>query len=817
MQKPNGYNTSHATIDYGDFYEAHKEDILQSAVDAISPDVMGMDRDQALTLAGAMKNCGFSREDFAAVMSRSSADKGTFAKQWDRFRGSGRHGEATEGTIIDYAKKCGWKWPAPDPNEARQMPPKKQAPQLLEYMAKYTDSFKLSCIFDSEEYTSKPANVWEIRNREKVPTPAPDPISLQDFARAVTKGHTFSPTVYSKEQTGADGNGKPIYKYKAISQQLFVVDIDNEEITKDAEGKQIKRRIENPLTIEEALDKCRQKQIAPFFVYETFSSKDHREDAEEPYAKFRLCFAMDKPLTVQEYGERGISKAINYFISLFGKAADTKTTDAARLIYGTDEKESARLSGNIINSRKFMEMLLAGKMDQEAEDTAEGEKVISPSEEVDAFLDTILTERYAPLPTGINDIDNVLGGGFIRQQLIFVNAAPGMGKSTLCQQIAEEMAKRGNIAIYFNLEMSKEQMLARSLARISGSDLDALQILQAYKLPEEKLEDIRDAAKCYKEYIGDSIEYNPQYYDAEIGDYRNCNAELDSILLSMKQAAIKAQKEERPAPIIFIDYLHLLRGSDREDAASVIKRAVEQFKDYAVQYKTVVVVISANNRTANKQGKGAIDAGRDTSAIEYSGDVMLSLNYKASDQKDGKTAEEITEEIQKYRERGQEVPQEYRLFSLRITKSRLTEANKRAVLEFDGKHSKFKQVTFRPTFNGSKNGKEDPAEEVSSATLKARSRREKKRIDYINAYRTIRDSGEDVTIQRLADYLGVSQATVKTNIKDLLPGLFSFDDILQDTKNYIISMVLDLDEKEEGFQPLTPEQEEVFKDADIEE
>lgn len=116
-----------------------------------------------------------------------------------------------------------------------------------------------------------------------------------------------------------------------------------------------------------------------------------------------------------------------------------------------------------------------------------------------------------------------------------------------------------------------------------------------------------------------------------------------------------------------------------------------------------------------------------------------------------------------------------------------------------------------------KNGKEDPAEEVSSATLKARSRREKKRIDYINAYRTIRDSGEDVTIQRLADYLGVSQATVKTNIKDLLPGLFSFDDILQDTKNYIISMVLDLDEKEEGFQPLTPEQEEVFKDADIEE
>ena len=270
MRKPEDFSSnSNRTNDYEEFKEAHRDEILRSAVNAIDPDLMRMDRDQAMTLAGAMKICGFSREDFASVMSKSSADKGTFTKQWDYWTGKGRHGTATEGTIYKYAQLCGWEWPAPGETAGQQSrtpagKPKASAPTMVTW----NDGFTVSCLMDSTTYTEKPANVWEIRNREPVPTPEPTAFTIQEFARAVTSGCTFYPTVYSKEQTGKDESGRPKYKYRAISQQIFVVDIDNEEQYIDESGKRGKRRVKKPLTIDAAMDICSKHDIAPFFVFE---------------------------------------------------------------------------------------------------------------------------------------------------------------------------------------------------------------------------------------------------------------------------------------------------------------------------------------------------------------------------------------------------------------------------------------------------------------------------------------------------------------------------------------------------------------------
>ena len=349
-------------IDYAEYKEEHKEELLKSALAAIDPDTMGMNRDQAMTLMGAMKACGFTRTEFAEVMARSIYDKGTFAKHWGAVRGSGKNGTCTEGTIFEYAQQCGWKWPRPEEDGIPQK--KKIQDPGPEFMKKWGNDFKIEAIIDEKQYTGKPSKAGEIRNREQSPTPAPAPISLQDFASAITKGQTFSPTVYNKIQIGTKEDGKPQYEYIPISQQLFVVDIDNDEPATDEAGRPIKgqkRRIENPLTIDDALEICKKNGIKPTFYYETFSSKDHREDPAEPYTKFRLVFVTDKPITIRENGERGLKQIINYFVSLFGKAADTSTTDFARLIYGTDEKDRAHLTGYIIDSNKLMQRIYSPK------------------------------------------------------------------------------------------------------------------------------------------------------------------------------------------------------------------------------------------------------------------------------------------------------------------------------------------------------------------------------------------------------------------------------------------------------------------------
>ena len=76
-----------------------------------------------------------------------------------------------------------------------------------------------------------------------------------------------------------------------------------------------------------------------------------------------------------------------------------------------------------------------------------------------------------------------------------------------------------------------------------------------------------------------------------------------------------------------MDYLHLIQGKPREDAASVIKEAVQRLKDFAMEYETVVFCILATNRDSNQRGRMKLESGRDTSNIEFSADLFLGLNF----------------------------------------------------------------------------------------------------------------------------------------------------------------------------------------------
>lgn len=452
------YNAGYSD-EYRDYYEAHKQEILQSAVDAINPDYIGMDRDQALTLAGAMKNCGFSKSDFAEVMARSAQDKGTFSKQWSKIRGSGARGEATEGTIFQFAQQSGWKWPTPtkDTTKRDTKPKAAQRPRLLD---EPKSEFNIVCILDKQGYKEKPPKsaIWEIRGREQINGPIPEPIPVTDFARAITSGQTFYPVIFSKELQGQNENGKPDYQYRAIEQQIFIVDIDNEE----APGVPIK----NPLSIEAAIEICTEHEIQPFFVYETFSSKQHREDPEKPYQKFRLCFAMDKPLTTQEYGERGLLNIREWFVKIFGAAADHKTMDNARPFFGTDEKDRAQLFNHIICSDRFIKYMEEHPApgDNSADDSQGDLEELPDLITVDAG--DLLAEDIPPIKFIVNEIAPE-GFGLLA-------AKPKYKKSFLALQICIAVAKGGKVlgqnttkakCLYFDLESSHRRPQARLLAK----------------------------------------------------------------------------------------------------------------------------------------------------------------------------------------------------------------------------------------------------------------------------------------------------------------------------------------------------------------
>ena len=326
------------------------------------------------------------------------------------------------------------------------------------------------------------------------------------------------------------------------------------------------------------------------------------------------------------------------------------------------------------------------------------------------FLLSVSKKTFEPIPTGITDIDRALEGGFIKGTLVTLGAPPAMGKTALAQWIFENIAQSGQDVLYINLEMSREQLLARSISRLAWKhekkDISALEVLRGYSWNEDTREAVTKAASIYKRDIAKNFIYNPD-------GVTNC---IDSILKVMEAETARIKAQGRQEPLICIDYLQLI-DSGEKDAIEGMKSVIFKLKTFAKEHNTVVMAIVANNRASNSTGTVTMESGRDTSAIEYSADVVLGLAYTVLDDhkkfetgtdKNGGTKyrEYDLETLRKLKkdayEQGKPTPSVCNEISLKVLKSRFTEAERRANLIFDGKHSSFCQIekNYKPSNDG---------------------------------------------------------------------------------------------------------------------
>ena len=315
------------------------------------------------------------------------------------------------------------------------------------------------------------------------------------------------------------------------------------------------------------------------------------------------------------------------------------------------------------------------KLQREAQREQEERQQRTGASMIDAFLQTVKSEKYKPMPTGITDIDSALYGGFTRQTLVLLGAAPGAGKTALASWVFENMAKAGHSVLFLNLEMSREQILARSLSRIArqqGENITPAEIKQGYKwdLAQEII--VKAAAEEYKKTIAPRMIYNPD----------GVTADLDSILAYLEEEAQRAEDAGMPAPLVVIDYLQLIGGREREDSAAIIKRAVYSLKAFAIRHNSLVFCIMANNRPSNQTGTVTQESGRDTSALEYSADIMFGLSYTHCLKRPGqdrKAKEELT-------------PEEMKYVTLQILKGRDARIGAEVDLFFDGQAMTYTQL-----------------------------------------------------------------------------------------------------------------------------
>jgi len=213
------------------------------------------------------------------------------------------------------------------------------------------------------------------------------------------------------------------------------------------------------------------------------------------------------------------------------------------------------------------------------------------------------------ITTGFKAMDNILAG-LQRSDLIILAARPAMGKTALVLNLAYNVAtKAEQPVLIFSLEMSKEQLVDRMLARESGVSAWAL---RTGNLTDEDFEKIGHAMGVLSEaqiFIDDT----------------------PGLTISELRTKAKREAHRRPLGLIVVDYLQLMSGgsnyggqANRVQEISEISRGL---KGIARELNVPLVSLSQLSRSVesrNPQIPQLSDL-RESGSIEQDADVVAFL------------------------------------------------------------------------------------------------------------------------------------------------------------------------------------------------
>lgn len=223
--------------------------------------------------------------------------------------------------------------------------------------------------------------------------------------------------------------------------------------------------------------------------------------------------------------------------------------------------------------------------------------------------------------TGFPDLDDKLGG-LRGGQLIVLAARPGMGKTALALNIAQNASFSNDfpgIAV-FSLEMTRHELVGRMLT--SHSQLDARKVRDG-ALTSQEWEVLIDAS--------DEIRRTQVFID-------------DTPALSIGELRARTRKLKAECPslsLVVVDYLQLMRGDDpRAPRIQQVGEISQGLKALAKDAGVPVVALSQLNRgVESRQDKRPVLSDlRESGAIEQDADVILFIYRDDYYNKDESTA-----------------------------------------------------------------------------------------------------------------------------------------------------------------------------------
>jgi replicative DNA helicase len=216
--------------------------------------------------------------------------------------------------------------------------------------------------------------------------------------------------------------------------------------------------------------------------------------------------------------------------------------------------------------------------------------------------------KAAGVPSGYDCVRDCIKT-YGNSDLIVIAARPGMGKTAYAVGEAIEMAKMGIPVLFFSLEMSKQQIVARMLSYLTEIDVDT--ILKATYDDSER-----------------------RVIDKAMDVLRDLKILVDDSSPSPVQIASKARRAKIQHKIgaVVVDYLQIIphheKNRSRNDEISYISGSLKRL---AKHLDVPVMVLSQLSRDVEKRGdkRPMLSDLRDGGSIEQDADMVCFL-YRPS-------------------------------------------------------------------------------------------------------------------------------------------------------------------------------------------
>lgn len=283
--------------------------------------------------------------------------------------------------------------------------------------------------------------------------------------------------------------------------------------------------------------------------------------------------------------------------------------------------------------------------------------------------------------TGFKNLDREING--VIPGLYVIGAISSLGKTTFITQVADQMASKGEHIIFFSLEQSRFELVAKSISRQTcilnpKEAKTSLEIMQNTEVSDLTL-------KAVEKYQG--IAYNSIIVEGNFNI--TVNSIRDYIDFYISTTGIK--------PVVVLDYLQILRPiNDRLTDKQQVDYNVTELKRISRDYDIPVFVICSFNRD-NYTTTVDFTSFKESGAIEYSADVVIGLQLQVMEEIQEMKNPKISEIREKINNAKNEEPRRVQLIGL---KNRNGRSYFKCNYKYYPAYNFFEEADIIPTYRG---------------------------------------------------------------------------------------------------------------------